>query len=227
MAYVYRHIRLDTNRPFYIGIGTDTNGTFKRANSLYKGRNRLHQNISNKTSVRVDIIMDELTWEEACEKEKELIMLYGRIDLGTGYLSNMTSGGDGIKNLSLKSKRIISEKAKLNHILTPEKYLHSADIRLKISKALLGKKKSKTHKTNISKSKLGKSTGPMSEEQKIKISTANKGNKRPDVSERNKNRIGPCKGKIFITNGTNNKVIQQSDIIPLGWYKGKINNTTL
>ena len=33
MAYLYRHIRLDKNEPFYIGIGSDTN--FKRANLFY------------------------------------------------------------------------------------------------------------------------------------------------------------------------------------------------
>jgi hypothetical protein len=26
MAYLYRHIRLDTNQPFYIGIGKEDNG---------------------------------------------------------------------------------------------------------------------------------------------------------------------------------------------------------
>jgi hypothetical protein len=227
MAYVYRHIRLDKNEPFYIGIGSDTNGKFIRANSLTKGRNILHQNILNKTEVRVDIILDDLTWEEACEKEKEFISLYGRIDLGTGCLSNMTLGGDGIKELSLKSKQILSEKAKLNHILKPEKYLHSTDTRNKISKALLGKEKTEIHKSKLSKSKIGKVRGAMTEEQKVKISIANKGNKRYDVSERNKNRIGPCKGKIFITNGINNKVIQHFDPIPAGWYKGKTNKTTL
>jgi hypothetical protein len=25
MAYVYRHIRLDKNEPFYIGVGSDSN----------------------------------------------------------------------------------------------------------------------------------------------------------------------------------------------------------
>lgn len=33
MAYVYRHIRLDKNQPFYIGIGSDTDGRYHRANS--------------------------------------------------------------------------------------------------------------------------------------------------------------------------------------------------
>ena len=32
MAYIYRHIRLDKNEPFYIGIGSDVEGKYKRAN---------------------------------------------------------------------------------------------------------------------------------------------------------------------------------------------------
>lgn len=28
MAYVYRHIRLDKNEPFYIGIGKDEGGKY-------------------------------------------------------------------------------------------------------------------------------------------------------------------------------------------------------
>ena len=34
MAYVYRHIRLDKNEPFYIGIGKDDSGEYKRANHI-------------------------------------------------------------------------------------------------------------------------------------------------------------------------------------------------
>tara|TARA_B110000503_G_scaffold73407_1_gene113400 strand:- start:98 stop:253 length:156 start_codon:yes stop_codon:yes gene_type:complete len=30
MAILYRHIRLDTNEPFYIGIGKTTSGLFER-----------------------------------------------------------------------------------------------------------------------------------------------------------------------------------------------------
>jgi hypothetical protein len=31
MAYLYRYIRLDKNKPFYIGIGSDNKGQYKRA----------------------------------------------------------------------------------------------------------------------------------------------------------------------------------------------------
>ena len=95
MAYVYRHIRKDKNQPFYIGIGSDRK--FKRANQSGNRRNKIWNDIVSKSDYVVDIIFEEITWEEACEKEKEFIALYGRIDIATGTLCNMTDGGDGAK----------------------------------------------------------------------------------------------------------------------------------
>jgi hypothetical protein len=90
MTYLYRHIRLDTNQPFYIGIGIN-NRAYSRL-----GRNKFWKNIVNKTEYRVDILLEDLTWEEACEKEREFITLYGRRDLDKGPLVNLTDGGDGV-----------------------------------------------------------------------------------------------------------------------------------
>lgn len=92
MAYVYRHIRLDKNEPFYIGIGKIPN--FKRA-YLKSIRNVIWKQIVNKTDYEVEILMDDISWEEAILKEKEFINLYGRIDNKTGCLANMTDGGEG------------------------------------------------------------------------------------------------------------------------------------
>jgi len=92
MAYVYRHVRLDKNEVFYIGIGSDDKGRYSRAHS--KDRNLHWNNIINLAEYKVEIISEEwLTWEEACEKEKFWIIFYGRADLGTGTLVNMTDGG--------------------------------------------------------------------------------------------------------------------------------------
>jgi hypothetical protein len=41
MAYVYRHIRLDKNEPFYIGIGKDDYSSFKRAYHTGNKRNKI------------------------------------------------------------------------------------------------------------------------------------------------------------------------------------------
>jgi len=91
MAYVYRHIRLDKNEPFYIGIATH----LKRAYDKKSRKNKIWQVIVAKSDYRIEILFDDLTREEALEKEKELILLYGRITKGTGCLANMDDGGGG------------------------------------------------------------------------------------------------------------------------------------
>ena len=93
MAYLYRHIRLDKQEVFYVGIGSDEK--YERAYSK-DSRTQYWRSIS-KLGYEVEIVLDDLTWEEACEKEIEFIRLYGRDDLKEGSLVNMTNGGDGFK----------------------------------------------------------------------------------------------------------------------------------
>ena len=116
MAYIYRHIRLDSNKPFYIGIGEDLPkniGLYKRAYEVVN-RNKFWVNITNKTDYKIDILLDNLTWKEACEKEIEFILLYGRKDLKKGLLVNLTDGGEGKKGVkdSLETKTKKSTSAK-------------------------------------------------------------------------------------------------------------------
>jgi len=98
MAVVYRHIRLDKNEPFYIGIGNSKYRASKKCS-----RNNIWKSIVNKTEYRVDILFDDLTWEEACEKEKEFISIYKRIKDG-GILANITFGGEGVLGLKQSEK---------------------------------------------------------------------------------------------------------------------------
>lgn len=108
MAYVYEHVRLDTNKVFYIGIGSD-NLNYSRAKTTV-GRNAFWYRIIKKTDYTINILFDNLTWEEACEKEIELIKLHGRYKDG-GILTNLTEGGEGFKkNHTNESKKQISEK---------------------------------------------------------------------------------------------------------------------
>lgn len=96
-SYVYKHIRLDTNEVFYIGIGSQIG--YKRAHSKYN-RNLHWKNVVNKTEYIVEIVKDNLSWEDAVNLEIELIKKYGRSDLNEGTLVNMTDGGDGGDTLS-------------------------------------------------------------------------------------------------------------------------------
>lgn len=112
MAYVYRHIRLDKNEPFYVGIGTDTNGYYKRAFAR-DGRNKLWRDVVAKTIFETEIVFDEVSIEYAHEKEREFIKLYGK-KVNGGILCNLTDGGEGWPGLehTEETKRRISQKKK-------------------------------------------------------------------------------------------------------------------
>jgi len=108
--FVYRHIRTDTNTPFYIGIGKTRNGReykteYGRAYERFS-RNEHWLNIVNKVNYEVEIIYEHSDVCVIKEKEIEFIALYGRSEFG-GLLCNMTDGGDGTKNMSQESKNKI------------------------------------------------------------------------------------------------------------------------
>lgn len=108
LHYLYRHIRLDINQPFYIGIGKKTEQdikyfTYHRAYSK-RNRNQWWKNIVSKTEFAVDIIMDDLSEKQCKEKEIEFIKLYGRKDLKKGNLCNLTDGGETNSNISSLTK---------------------------------------------------------------------------------------------------------------------------
>jgi hypothetical protein len=107
MAYVYRHIRKDKDQVFYIGIGTDDKGKHTRAFS--KNRNRYWKRIVDKTDYEVEILFDDITKEDAINKEIEFISTYGRHDLGLGTLCNLTDGGEGVVNMSEEGKERLRE----------------------------------------------------------------------------------------------------------------------
>ena len=109
MACLYRHIRLDKNEPFYIGIGKNV----KRAYNIYN-RSAYWEKIVKKHGYEVEILLEDLTWEEACIKEKEFIRLYGRKNLGLGTLCNLTDGGDGTPGIKRSEEYILklSERQK-------------------------------------------------------------------------------------------------------------------
>lgn len=90
---VYRH-RKPCGEVFYVGIGCE-----QRPYSKWY-RNRFWHNVVKKyPDYGVEIVAEGLSWFVACELEKYLIAYYGRRDLGTGTLVNLTDGGDGVKGI--------------------------------------------------------------------------------------------------------------------------------
>lgn len=99
---VYQHVNEIDNQPFYIGIGNIKRPyNFKRRNYLWK------DHILKNPKFKIEILFQKLTWHECCKIEKQLINKYGRIDLKTGILCNLTDGGEGTIGRS--------EEWKLNH----------------------------------------------------------------------------------------------------------------
>jgi hypothetical protein len=169
MAYVYKHIRKDTNEVFYIGIGSDTLGKYTRAFDK-NSRNRYWNFLTKKTDYIVEIVEDNLTWDVACKCEIELIKKYGRKDLSEGTLVNMTDGGDGTTGqiISDTHKQSISNKLKgipLSSVVREKMSnahkgkIISKEQRLKLSNYFKNKPLSDAHKLNISKSVSGSKNG--------------------------------------------------------------------
>lgn len=207
---LYRHVRLDKNVPFYIGIGK-----LSRAYTKF-GRNKIWNHIVKKTAYRVDILFDDLTWDEATEKEKEFIQLYGRIDQKTGTLCNLTIGGDGMVGIVRTKESREQQKKALKKRWESEEYKsklkdshrarfegdRSLESKQKMSKAALSRKGDwrKKHSEAI---KLKFQTDP---EYRVKISNASK-------------------GRVWINNGFDNKMITETDLNSFlinRWNKGRV-----
>jgi hypothetical protein len=108
MAIVYRHHRLDKNEVFYVGIGNKESRAFDMVH-----RNHIWKGIKSRSEVDVEIVARDLSWELACELEQLMISEYGRIDLHSGTLANLTDGGDGSVGVK-QSQESIDKRANSN-----------------------------------------------------------------------------------------------------------------
>lgn len=210
MWYVYKHIRLDKNEPFYIGIGQTS--CYRRAHSKSK-RNKYWKNITNISPYAVEILLDNLSLEEARKKEIEFISLYGRADLGKGPLCNMTDGGEGTLGI------LVSEEKRKYFSEMNRKYKHTPEAIAKIKEATLNM--SEETKKKMSNSRLGKKRSPetiekmrlagknISEETRLKRALSRSGKKH---SEEAKLKMSE-KAKLRNLNKTKNQnnEVQQSN----------------
>lgn len=213
MAYVYRHIRLDKNEPFYIGIGKLPN--HKRAYEKIK-RNEFWQNIVAKTDYEVEILFDNLSWEEAEKKEIEFIALYGKRDNGTGTLVNIADGGGGSKGFkhseNAKKKISIASKNMIRKPIseeTKEKIRKTLTGRVGINKGKSPSKETREKIANTLRGRVGPNAGKkMSEEVKQKIRETKKLNptcrKNTKVSEEAKLKISESLKKYYAQKRINN-----------------------
>ena len=189
MAIVYQHRRGDTNEVFYIGIGKAESRAYSK-----HGRSKPWKDLTKRHAYSVEIVLEELTWIEAGEKEKELIRFYGRRDLGLGILVNMADGGNGVENPSEEARKKNGDahrgKPSWNKGLTK-----STDNRVaEYAKKLTGRERSREHCDNLKKAH----NNPELKEKKRQAMLGDKNPaKRSEVREQNriahlgnKNRVG-------------------------------------
>jgi len=88
MYYVYAYLRAKDNRPYYIGKGKGPRAYAKEHNvSVPNNKDQIvfwHENLSD---------------DDAKSMEVFYISMFGRKDIGTGFLYNRTDGGDGTSGL--------------------------------------------------------------------------------------------------------------------------------
>lgn len=146
---VYLHKKPD-GEIFYVGIGNK-----KRPYWKYK-RNVFWKNIVDKyPDYIIEIIYENISWEEACIIEKDLIKLYGRKCDG-GTLCNITLGGDGSYGLihNDETRELLRNKSKSNKNCVGFK--HTDNTRFNMSQSHIGKKIPLEVRKKMSNSHLGR-----------------------------------------------------------------------
>jgi hypothetical protein len=153
MYYVYSYLREDYS-PYYIGKGSGNRAYTKGPKEVKPPKDRS----------RVKIIKESLTEEESFDVEKLYILVFGRIDLGTGILRNKTDGGDGSSGAIVSPEERKRRSERMKGITRP-RWIYdkiaasntgkkaSAETRAKQSVARKGKTCTEEHKRNVSKAK--------------------------------------------------------------------------
>jgi disulfide oxidoreductase YuzD len=168
--YTYAYLRED-GTPYYIGKGTDNRAFLQ-----------LNHKVKTPDKNRVLILKNNLSESEANTHEKYMIAIFGRKDLRTGILRNLTDGGEGVSGLKHSEKT----KTKMRKPNTKEhnekvsaaikrKWENGEYDRERYSKREKGKKHNEEIKNKISaslKKYYENNKKVITEEQKIKMSDA-------------------------------------------------------
>ena len=133
--YVYAYLREDST-PYYVGKGTGKRAWTKGKGEVYPPKDKS----------KIQLLQEDLTEEDAFILERELILKYGRIDIGTGILRNKSDGGEGPAGAKRSAETI--DKLRKSHLGKKFTEEHRKNLSISHSK----KKLTDTHKEKIKES---------------------------------------------------------------------------
>ena len=153
--YIYSYLREDLS-PYYIGKGSGRRAYTKGPKEVKPPRDKS----------RVRILKADLTEEEAFLLEKLYILMFGRVDLGTGILRNRSDGGDGSSGYIVSPEERKRRSERMKGVTRPQWIYDkiaasnrgktaSAETRAKQSAARKGKTCTEEHKRKVSEAKKG------------------------------------------------------------------------
>lgn len=141
--YVYEYLRIDQT-PYYIGKGRNNRAFTKQGHTVPLPPTR----------DRIRFVAEKLSADAAKNLEIELIAKYGRKDIGTGILRNMTDGGEGSPG------RIATEDQKRKMKEARAKQVTTDKTREKMRQSHTGKTHSEETKQKMSESATGRNQSP-------------------------------------------------------------------
>lgn len=143
--YTYAYLREDKT-PYYIGRGKGDRAYRRHWRSRVRGGY-----FDPPSEDRILILKKNLTEDDANKHEKYMIAIFGRKDLRTGILRNLTDGGEGTSNVKMTEERLIKlRKPKSEEHKEKLRKPKSEEYKKKMSDIKKGTKLSTKHKEKIS-----------------------------------------------------------------------------